>query len=31
VQRIADVFSFIATERNALIHRFDKIAELAKI
>ncbi len=31
VQRIADVFSFIATERNALIQRFDKIAELAKL
>jgi len=31
VQRIADIFSFIATERNALIHRFDQIAELAKV
>jgi excisionase family DNA binding protein len=31
VQRIADVLSFIATERNALIKRFDNIAELAKI
>ena len=31
VQRIADVFSFIATERNHLIRRLDKIAELAKI
>ena len=31
VQRIADIFSFIATERNTLIHRFDQIAELAKI
>ena len=31
VQRIADVFSYIATERNILIQRLDKIAELAKI
>ncbi len=31
VQRIADVLSFIATERNQLIKRFDEIAELARI
>jgi len=31
VQRIADILSFIATERNQLIQRFDKIVELAKI
>ncbi len=31
VQRIADILSFIASERNGLIQRFDKIAELAKV
>ncbi len=31
VQRIADVFSFIATDRSKLLHRLDKIAELAKL
>ena len=29
VQRIADTFSLIATERHALMQRFDKIADLA--
>ncbi len=31
VQRIADVFSFIATDRNKLLQRLDKIAELTKL
>ena len=31
VQRMADVFSFIATDRNKLLQRLDKIAELAKL
>ena len=31
VQRIADIFSLIASERHSLIQRFDKIAELVKI
>jgi len=31
VQRIADILSFIATERHQLIQRFDQIVELAKI
>ena len=31
VQRIADIFSFIASERSSLLQRLDKIAELAKI
>jgi len=31
VQRIADVFSFIATDRSKLLRRLEKIAELAKL
>jgi len=29
VQRMADVFSYIATDRSKLLQRLDKIAELA--
>ncbi len=31
VQRMADVFSFIATDRSKLLHRLEKIAELARL